>query len=172
MLLAALEVDCITHVQWLISPTTPKGCAASCRFWTAHEVAAISSHSGINLSGLACTEAVGVWTKPLFDMVGHGVNNSCWTLCMFMLYSVCEVLLQINPHYGLQAVPSNLCSAPGSSCRTHANCYSGRTWRLTLRAMKVAFWKSFILLSIFFFFMAKTSGASTLPMTCTQASTQ
>ena len=77
-----------------------------------------------------------------------------------------------QPNHGLQAVPSNLCNAPHLPCRTHANCYSGPTWRLTLRAMKVAFWKSFILLSIFFFFMAKTSGASTLSMTCTQASTQ
>lgn len=60
--LAVSEVACLTHVRVMVSPTTPRGCAASCRFWTAHEVAAISSHSGISLSGLACTAAVGVWT--------------------------------------------------------------------------------------------------------------
>lgn len=60
--LAVLEVACLTHLRVMVSPTTPKGCAASCRFCTAHEVAAISSHSGISLSGLACTAAVGVWT--------------------------------------------------------------------------------------------------------------
>ena len=69
-------------------------------------------------------------------------------------------------------MPCNLCSAPLWRCRTQAKLYSGPTWRLTLRAMKVAFWKSFILLSNFFFFMANSSGASTLSMTCTQVATQ